>query len=360
MLEHLTGCLDRLLQSFDTNKGIDLNVGDVMIRYSTDLIYTCFYRQPNLIEYDLNKKDYYSSTIEKGLGDIYHPALEVSLSFPLLSPFLEFYMNKYNDFGAMKNKVIDFVKQQTVLNLQARAELSQAKKTGTKVDLESVELRDGQVYKRNMIDPFIDNYHDGKIGKTEYLHTSFFLLLAAVKTVADAMTRLLYYLAIHVEVQEKLRKSIKEEGLDSKYLGWCINEVLRLEPPAPIGSSRRLEQDFEVEGGVVPRGTFVQTATYTIHRLPECWGEDANQFRPERWERANKFHPAQFIPFGGGLRGCPGKEFAMYDMRKVMQALLSRYKFERSSKTSDSGLFKSPLFIFLIHESSIYIKISAL
>lgn len=110
----------------------------------------------------------------------------------------------------------------------------------------------------------------------------------------------------------------------------------------------------------MPKGTVVFTPAHMIHRLPEYWGDDADQFKPERWQHADKFHPAQFIPFGGGIRGCPGKELALLVIRKIALSMLARYKLERCPRTSDSPLFETPLYLFRILETPNYVRIRTL
>lgn len=56
-------------------------------------------------------------------------------------------------------------------------------------------------------------------------------------------------------------------------------------------------------GEVFKEGTIVSTPGLALHRMKEIWGEDADVFNPERWERENKdeMHRA-FAPFSIGSR----------------------------------------------------------
>lgn len=50
-------------------------------------------------------------------------------------------------------------------------------------------------------------------------------------------------------------------------------------------------------------------SVYSMHRLPETYGPDALEFKPERWE---KLKPGwAYIPFNGGPRICIGQQFAL-------------------------------------------------
>lgn len=54
-----------------------------------------------------------------------------------------------------------------------------------------------------------------------------------------------------------------------------------------------------------------------IHRNKNIWGDDALEFKPERFERENfeELHPYSYIPFSGGERMCPGNKYAMMTMK---------------------------------------------
>lgn len=357
VIEHVLGSLQKRVEACDG--GFDLDTDDIMLRAAHDFIFSCFYKQYNRINYDA-KEDEHTGVLHRAVNSSMNPLVPYSILLKVLEPIPKYFAAIFMEYGRMKAKIFRFVEDQLALSLRARKEVARAKREGLKIDPEVIKLSDGKVYRRNMIDPFVDNYFEGKISRTEYMNSSMNLYLAGTKTLADALSRTLYYLASHTSVQDKLRESIMEHGIDSEYLTWCINEVLRLEPPVTFGCSRTVEREYEVEGGAVPKGTFVLTHAYTIHRLPEYWGEDANQFKPERWQHADKFHPTQYIAFGLGSRGCPGKEFALIVTRKLMVSLLTRYKFERSSKTSDANLYRSFLYIFLIFEFPTYVKVTKL
>jgi hypothetical protein len=58
---------------------------------------------------------------------------------------------------------------------------------------------------------------------------------------------------------------------------------------------------------LIRKGLGIAFSPYHMHRSKEIYGEDANEFRPERWEGAElKGIGFGFMPFHGGPRICLG------------------------------------------------------
>ncbi len=57
-----------------------------------------------------------------------------------------------------------------------------------------------------------------------------------------------------------------------------------------------------------PPGTVMSVPSYTIHHSKEIWGDDADEFVPERWDkdRLTERQEGAFIPFSYGPRSCVG------------------------------------------------------
>ena len=61
---------------------------------------------------------------------------------------------------------------------------------------------------------------------------------------------------------------------------------------------------------LVRKGFSIGFSPYHMHRSKEVYGEDANEFRPERWEGPElKNIGFGFMPFHGGPRICLGSKF---------------------------------------------------
>lgn len=133
-------------------------------------------------------------------------------------------------------------------------------------------------------------------------------------------------------------------------MSMVLNESLRLYPPVPELTSRvRSKEDFnegrraelqeeEVQMGVVGQlrklagipGIGFSIPTLIIQHDTSLWGEDAHEFRPERFgEGAAKAasHPSAFLSFGFGPRICIGQSFALLEAKLILLAILQRFRF---------------------------------
>jgi cytochrome P450 len=114
------------------------------------------------------------------------------------------------------------------------------------------------------------------------------------------------------------------------YLEAALKETLRLFPSVPF-FRRRAERDVVLSDGTFVRAnSTVALATYAMARMPFVWGEDAAQFKPERWlepetGRLRCVSPFKFSAFNAGPRTCVGKNLAMLEMKLLVVGLLRRF-----------------------------------
>jgi cytochrome P450 len=160
------------------------------------------------------------------------------------------------------------------------------------------------------------------------------MLLAGRDTTSALMSWAFYLLARHPSIYTKLRTAVLDDfGSDKdfdqdnfsfarlkscKYLQYVLNEALRLFSVVPF-NSRVASRDtvLPVGGGpdgtepiAVKKGYLVSYCPYLMHRRKDIWGEDADEFRPERWiERKSGW---EFIPFNGGPRICIGRMLSLF------------------------------------------------
>jgi len=146
------------------------------------------------------------------------------------------------------------------------------------------------------------------------------LLLAGHETTATALAWTLDLLLHSPAALARLRAEV-DEGDGDEYLRAVIAESLRLRPVVPL-AGRRLAVDLDAGDLHLPAGTDVTPAIWLAHTNPDVYPQPY-AFRPERFLEDP---PATYawIPFGGGVRRCLGASFAEFEMRVVLETLLSR------------------------------------
>ncbi|RYP66638.1 hypothetical protein DL771_007681 [Monosporascus sp. 5C6A] len=124
-----------------------------------------------------------------------------------------------------------------------------------------------------------------------------------------------------------------------KYLRACIDETLRMSPPAPstlwreLSASDTSSQPWIVDGHVIPPGVQVGVNTYTLHHNEEFF-PDSFAFKPERWldaempESQRTLMNAAFQAFSVGTRSCAGKAMAYLQASLVLARTLWYFDFQ--------------------------------
>jgi cytochrome P450 len=157
-----------------------------------------------------------------------------------------------------------------------------------------------------------------------------------------ALTNIFFLLARHPKVWAKLRREIlsigteviKFERLKSlKYLQAVMNETFRLHPAVGTMARAALRDTVLPTGGgtsgkapiLVLKGDVFATSFYALHRRRDVYGDDADIFRPERWEPLRPAHWT-YMPFGGGPRICPGQQLALTEVAYTTVRLLQRFE----------------------------------
>lgn len=173
------------------------------------------------------------------------------------------------------------------------------------------------------------------------------LVLKLGFTVSTAILLLAMYPEYQERVVEELRSLFHDvnDPVENEHLNLMtftelvLKETMRLFPVGPI-IPRKCANDFAIQGGIMPKGTQVLLDVYKSHNNPKYWGKNAHQFFPERFSTENSvtFHPYQFIPFSGGIRGCVGKRYAYVSMKIALAYLLRRYKFTTDLKMHEIDL----------------------
>jgi cytochrome P450 len=121
---------------------------------------------------------------------------------------------------------------------------------------------------------------------------------------------------------------------DDEYLDAVVKETLRVRPVV-ADVVRTLTRETEVAGYRLAPGTIVLPAVALVQRSTRHYGDDALEFRPERFLDGSP-PPYTWIPFGGGVRRCIGAAFATLEMKVVLREVLSRVELA-PTRTADEG-----------------------
>ncbi|KAK4665845.1 hypothetical protein QC763_409110 [Podospora pseudopauciseta] len=126
-------------------------------------------------------------------------------------------------------------------------------------------------------------------------------------------------------------KTIEARLRDAKLLlEAVVNECLRL--GSDTYSTRVVVPKEGVEVEVKGKeywfqgGAVVQISGGTIHASKENWGEDAREFKPERFLKGVSFK--NFRAFGGGQTLCPGRNFALAVVRLLIAMVVTKFDIE--------------------------------
>ncbi|KAJ3974379.1 cytochrome P450 [Lentinula raphanica] len=178
-----------------------------------------------------------------------------------------------------------------------------------------------------------------------------------------ATTWALFALVQNPTIQHKLRQELSTLSTDNpsmdelnslQYLDHVVRETLRLH--APVTASMRvavkddvipLGESFVDRKGVrrdsieVKKGQTIFVPILAINRDKSLWGEDALEFRPERWDNipsAVSSIPgvwSNLLTFLGGGRACIGYRFSLVEMKSLLFTLVRTFEFEAAVPVED-------------------------
>ncbi|WP_103069926.1 cytochrome P450 [Aquimarina sediminis] len=179
-------------------------------------------------------------------------------------------------------------------------------------------------------------YEDGSAMDNEQLIDEILILfVAGHETTSNALAFTILLLARHPQIQEKLFQEVSETSNDIKpleqiakyqYTKQCIEETMRLYPPAYFSDRVAIEED-DYNGLNLQKGATILISFFEIHRHKDFWS-DPTVFNPDRFDPGidKKKYSDWYFPFGAGPRMCIGNNFAMYEMILAVSALVNKYK----------------------------------
>ncbi|KAH6820743.1 hypothetical protein C2S53_005926 [Perilla frutescens var. hirtella] len=191
---------------------------------------------------------------------------------------------------------------------------------------------DGSSSGRDFLDVVVDDatFSDDQIGN---------LLLEILIGATDSTTITTVWLVVELVRNQEMLSRVREEitqtsveedelseSLLSKchYFQACIKETLRLHVPAPLLVPHRAIESCKLNNYVIPKDSMVLVNAWAIARDPMYW-DDATTFKPERFLNSNIGYRGtnyEYLPFGTGLRMCPGATMALKNIQMLAGSLV--------------------------------------
>jgi len=163
------------------------------------------------------------------------------------------------------------------------------------------------------------------------------IIVAGSDTSSATFAFMFFYLASHLDLQDKLRQEIEDicgdgdivnvDLQDAPWLNGSINEALRLNPPVPSGVSRKTPKEgVHIGETYIPGDTritvpqFVLGHDESIYACPE-------DFLPQRWSLQPELikYKEAFAPFSTGPYNCIGKNVALMELRTLTAHLIRQF-----------------------------------
>jgi len=186
-------------------------------------------------------------------------------------------------------------------------------------------------------------------------------ILAGQNTTSTAISRVLHLLTLHPEVQTRLREEVtaarQEHGdldydtlMNLPYLDAVCRETLRRYPPVPsvlrttrkdivmplMWPIRSADGKSELKEIPLKKNTGIIVSILNANTDKRIWGEDAEEWKPERWLKALPQNVSEtrlpgvyssIMTFFGGGRACIGFKFAEMELKLVLSILLETFVF---------------------------------
>ncbi|XP_023052978.1 cytochrome P450 3A43 isoform X2 [Piliocolobus tephrosceles] len=327
MVPIISQCGDMLVRSLrqEAENSKPTNLKDFFGAYTMDVITGTLFGV-NLDSLN-NPQDPFLKNMKKLLKlDFLDPFLLSISLFPFLTPVFEVL-----NIGLFPKDVTHFLKNSIERMKESR-------------------LKDKQKHRVDFFQQMIDSQNSKEtkshkaLSDLELVAQSIIIIFAAYDTTSTTLPFIMYELATHPDVQQKLQEEIDavlpnkapvtyDALVQMEYLDIVVNETLRLFPVVSR-VTRVCKKDIEINGVFIPKGLAVMVPIYALHHDPKYWTEP-EKFCPERFSKKNKdnIDPYRYIPFGAGPRNCIGMRFALTNIKLAVIKALQNFSFEPCEET---------------------------
>ena len=205
------------------------------------------------------------------------------------------------------------------------------------------ERRNSKEVQDDLLDMLLNaKYDDGSSMTNDQLIDEILILfVAGHETTANALTFTLCLLAKHKEALTKAANEVQEVSRKDKtyleiishlkYVRSCIDESMRLYPPAWITDRVAMEDDT-LGNYHIKKGTLLGISIFELHRSKNYW-KNPEIFDPDRfYSNEKKIDSSYYLPFGAGPRMCIGNNFAIFEMVLAINTILKKFEITSDTK----------------------------
>ncbi|KAF7728267.1 hypothetical protein EC973_006441 [Apophysomyces ossiformis] len=308
------------------NRGLERLLGDeesITLKHPSLFFqkWVAYMSVPSLIGEEVATNTDVISSFANFTGDVTNniPAFMIipKIFHRFLLPFMQ---SKNHHRQVMRDHVVPVIRRR-------RAKMAEAAAQGKPHGLELNFLQGLIEY----VKPDGSQYSDEDIANAILL-----VAFASVHTTSMNMSFALYWLLARPDLLVELKKEMNDvlgdgpvtsEGLEKmKFLDCFLRESLRRGVDKLAGSKKVL-QDFTFSNGYqVPKGRTVQTASLQLNLGLDISKEALDQMDPSLSKDRRTTTPARdFVTFGMGKHLCPGRFFAVHEIKLSLITLLRRY-----------------------------------
>ncbi|KAF4524102.1 hypothetical protein B566_EDAN007685 [Ephemera danica] len=312
-------CVTRLEKFVEgiADSGQDVDIKDLLARYTTDVIGSCAFgikcdsiNDPNN-EFRVMGRQMFHSNLFSALKRV------IMLASPQISRLLR--------ISNTPESLNDFFRTLVRNVMAARAKTGETRKDFIQLLMEIKEK--GSISDTN--EKFTDD---------DVTAQALVFFIAGFETSSTALTFALFELARRPDLQRTAKRHIEEvlERFDGQltyqsiqemtYLDWILQESLRKYPPLSM-LPRICTKNYVIPGTdiVLEEGTHIVIPIHAIHNDPTHF-PDPETFNPDRFSEETTANQNLFLAFGEGPRQCIGLRFAKMQSKLALAMLLRKFE----------------------------------
>ncbi|KAA1474654.1 cytochrome P450 [Dentipellis sp. KUC8613] len=216
-----------------------------------------------------------------------------------------------------------------------------------------------------------------RLNPTELYDQISTILLAGHDTTSYTLTWFFWELSKHTSWQTKIRDEVmamrhnitargdtdpSAADLDGMpFLNAALKESMRLHPIVwwlartaanddviPLAFPVSTKTGETIDAIPVRKGQAVHISVSAYNRMPEIWGEDAQEFNPDRFlgsrgaKQTSVGVYANLLNFSGGLRACIGWRFSILEQQALAAMLLENFEFSLPREKAANDVKRKP------------------